>query len=504
MPAELTVVTNPDGTLSIVPNPLVGSDLPSNATFTQDGSLVLAPDTEIVQNEDGSVTIAGKKLPPGTKVQRLPDGSVVVSQQPPVTVKKNPDGSLSLGGAKLPSASKMTESGSIVLPKSSKVTHNPDGSVSIDGQLLPPGTCVQMLDDGSCLILNNCSNLNGSLLLPASCQVVFNPDGSVTIDGKKLPKGTQVQRTPDGGVLILQTVSSMPPGSKVTQNTDGSISVDGQVFPPGSQVTQNSDGSCYVLSPASQPSLPMSGSQSSSNGLALTKDTPITRGPDGSLIVDGVVMPPGSRVEMTADGSMMLISTNQSSGGGGASQSQEAVVRHQADGSLVLGTTPLPPGCVHNQDGSIALPANSRITRNQDGSVSVDGKKLPHGAQVVTNADGSLAIVTSRVPLKFAKDGSLLVGSVKLPPGTVPNPDGSFKIPANAKVIKNADGSITFDGKIFPPGTRLSISKDGSQVLTLPQAMSNSLGLSSGFVFACSSSILTTHQFYFCFSHTLI
>lgn len=450
------------------------------------------------------MTIAGKKLPPGTKVQRLPDGSVVVSQQPQVTVKKNSDGSLSLGGAKLPSAAKMTESGSIVLPKSTKVTHNPDGSVSIDGQLLPPGTCVQMLDDGSCLVLNNCSNLNGSLLLPSSCQVVINTDGSVTIDGKKLPKGTQVQRTPDGGVLILQTMSSVPPGSKVTQNADGSISVDGQVLPPGSQVTQNSDGSYCVLRPASEECvqyLPMSGSQSASNGVALPKDTPITRGPDGSLIVDGVVMPPGSRVEMSDDGSMMLISTNQSSGGGGVSQSQ---VRHSADGSLVLGTTPLPPGCVQNLDGSIALPANSRITRNQDGSVSVDGKKLPHGAQVVTNADGSLSIVTSRVSVKTGKDGSLLVGSVKLPPGTVPNPDGSFKIPANAKITKNADGSITFDGKTFPPGTKLSISKDGSQVLTLPQAMSNSLGLSSGFVFACSSSILTTHQFYFCFSHTLI
>ena len=76
-------------------------------------------------------------------------------------------------------------------------------------------------------------------------------------------------------------------------------------------------------------------------------------------------------------------------------------------------------------------------------------------------------------------------------------PGDHVTIPANAKVTKNADGSITFDGKIFPPGTRLSVSKDGRQVLTLPQAqaMSNSLGLSSGFVFACSSSILTTNNF---------
>ena len=287
----------------------------------------------------------------------------------------------------------------------------------------------------------------------------------------------------------------------MTQNSDGSISVDGQVLPPGSQVTQNSDGSYCVTSPASQASLPMPGSQSSSNGVALPKDTPIIRGPDGSLIVDGVAMPPGSRVEVAADGSMMLVSTNQSQGGGADSQSQ---VRRSADGSLVLGTSPLPPGSVHNQDGSISLPPGSRITRNQDGSVSVDGKKLPQGAQVVTNADGSLSIVTSRVTVKTGKDGSLLVGNVRLPPGTVPNPDGSFTIPANAKVTKNADGSITFDGKIFPPGTRLSVSKDGRQVLTLPQAqaMSNSLGLSSGFVFACSSSILTTTNFILFLTHT--
>ena len=433
--------------MSIVPNPLAGSDLPSNATFTKDGSLVLAPDTEIVQNQDGSLTVAGKRLPAGTKVQRLPDGSVVVSQQPPVTAKKNPDGSLSIGGAILPSSSKVTEGGSIVVPKSSKVTHNPDGSVSIDGQLLPPGTCIQMLEDGSCLVLNNCSNINGSILLPASCQVVLNQDGSVTIDGKKLPKGTQVQRTPDGGFVIVQTVSSIPPGSKVTQNPDGSISVDGHLLPHGSQVSQNSDGSYYVTSPASQ-ALPMSmsGSPSSSDGVALPQDTPIIKGPDGSLI-----------------------------------------------GPLVL-----PPGCVHNQDGSISLPPNSRITRNQDGSLSVDGHKLPLGTQVVTNADGSIAIVTSRV--KTEKDGSLLIGNVRLPSGTVVNSDGSFTIPANAKFIKNTDGSITFDGKIFPPGTRLSVSNDGSQVLTLPLTTSNSLGLSSGFVFACSSSILTTN-FIFCFSY---
>ena len=414
--------------------------------------------------------MAGKRLPAGTKVQRLPDGSVVVSQQPQVTAKKNPDGSLSIGGAKLPSSSKVTESGSIVVPKSSKVTHNPDGSVSIDGQLLPPGTCVQMLEDGTCLVLNNCSTINGSILLPASCHVVLNQDGSVTIDGKKLPKGTQVQKTPDGGFLIVQTVSSMPPGSKVTQNPDGSISVDGQVLPHGSQVTQNSDGSYCVTSPASQ-ALPMSGSGS----MVLAQDTPITKGPDGSLIVNGVVMPHGSHVEMADDGTMRLVTDNQS-------QSEVG------DLTLVL-----PPGCVHNQDGSISLPANSRITRNQDGSISVDGKKLPHGAQVVTKADGSLAIVTSRVSVKTEKDGSLLVGNVRLPSGTIPNSDGSFTIPANAKIIKNPDGSITFDGKVFPPGTRISVSKDGSQVLTLPQTMSNSLGLSSGFVFACSSSILTTN-----------
>lgn len=360
------------------------------------------------------------------------------------------------------------------MPKSSKVTHNPDGSVSIDGQLLPPGTCIQMLEDGSCLVLNNCSNINGSILLPASCHVVSNQDGSVTIDGKKLPKGTQVQRTPDGGFVIVQTVSSIPPGSKVTQNPDGSISVDGHLLPQGSQVSQNSDGSYYVTSPASQ-ALPMSMSGSpSSDGVALPQDTPIIKGPDGSLIVNGVVMPPGSRVEVAGDGSLMLVSANPS--------------QAQVGGPLVL-----PPGCVHNQDGSISLPPNSRITRNQDGTLSVDGNKLPLGTQVVTNADGSLAIVTSRVSVKTEKDGSLLVGNVRLPSGTVPNSDGSFTVPANAKFIKNPDGSITFDGKIFPPGTKLSVSNDGSHILTLPQTMSNSLGLSSGFVFACSSSILTTN-----------
>ena len=138
----------------------MGTDLPTNTTYTLDGSLVLPPGSDVVKSDDGSVTVDGKTLPPGTKVQTLPDGSIVISHQPPVSAQKNPDGSINIGGAKLPTAAQLSKNGNIVLPKSSQVTHRPDGSVSVDGQTLPPGTCVQMLEDGSYLILNNCSNVN--------------------------------------------------------------------------------------------------------------------------------------------------------------------------------------------------------------------------------------------------------------------------------------------------------------------------------------------------------
>ena len=102
------MVTNSDGSLAIVP--ASPAHLPG-AVLASDGSVSLAPDTDVVINQDGSVTVAGATLPPGTQVQRTEDGGLVVRPPAPAStslpagtlVMEAADGTRTVNGAPLPS-----------------------------------------------------------------------------------------------------------------------------------------------------------------------------------------------------------------------------------------------------------------------------------------------------------------------------------------------------------------------------------------------------------------
>ena len=494
LPPELTVVTNPDGSLSIVPNPCMGAQLPPNATITQDGSLLLPPDTDIVQNEDGSISLNGTKLPPGTEIQKLPDGSVVV-KKPTEKVKANSDGSLSIGGIQLPSGTKTTSDGNIVLPQAAKVVQNVDGTVTVDGKTLPKGTNVQQLQDGCFLIIEGSSIVNGNLLLPVSANIVVNPDGTVTIDGKKLPNGTQIQQMPDGGFMIVNSgTMTVPKGSKIVENANGTITVNGKVFPAGTNIQQNPDGSLAIISSANGQDIINNSSNSSlstisvagtplpqgsivnnSGSVSLPKDTVITRNPDGSLVIDGRVMPPGTSVEVNNDGSITLVTeTHQIVPGQSQSAPPPPPIQTSKSGHVTIGNVELPQGAQCANDGSVLLPKGTKITQNPDGTLVVNGKALPRGIVAKTNPDGTISLTASTastastpgtINVQTQSDGTLLVGSAKLPKGSAQNMDGSISLPSNCKISRNPDGTVSVDGKKLPPGTTLVTNDDGSVMI---------------------------------------
>jgi hypothetical protein len=150
-------------------------------------------------------------------------------------------------------------------------------------------------------------------------------------------------------------------------------------------------------------------------------------------------------------------------------------VKTNPDGSVSLGSVKLPPGTSPTADGSIALPKGTKVTKNADGTMCVDGAPLPPGMGARVNPDGSISLApTSSLPpppqLQTSPDGSLAVGGVKLPKGSEPSLDGSISLPKGAKVSKGKDGSVTIDGQKLPPGTTVQTNADGSLsiVSTLP------------------------------------
>ena len=505
MPPELTVVTNPDGTNSIVPNPAPGAP---GSTLVQNGSMVL-PDSDCLETKpDGSVCINGKTLPPGTQVQKLPDGSVVVSQPPP-TVDTQSDGSVCVGTAKLPPDSQITSNGNIILADHANITFKNDGSVVINGEVLPAGTNVFKLEEGGHLVIPGCSNINGDILLSQSSIIVLNPDGSISVDGNKLslPPGTQVKKLPDGGFIIINGVAnangtgngfnannsnnnlsadstisnsecvvSLPKDTVITKNADGSFVVDGKLMPSGTQVAVNSDGSVLVTQPATATpkietsqsgnvtiggvQLP-SGTKSTAEGkVLLPQGSKLTNNPDGTQLINGKMLPSGSRAQVNSDGTIsILTNVNELNG-------ENLTVRKQLDGSLCVGNTTLPKGSSQNIDGSISLPPTSKVVKNADGTVSVNGKKLPPGTELIKNPDGSMNMVinsgNSQESVKSNNDGSLSIGNVKLPKESRKNTDGSVTLPKSSNILKNKDGTISIDGTKIPPGFKLVQNQDGT------------------------------------------
>ena len=514
----------------------MGLDLPPNAAVTQDGSLVLPSNTKIKQNSDGTITMNGKKLPPGTEVEKQPDGSILI--------KKSSPAAAIFGGAQLPASATVTETGEVVLPKSSKVSQNPDGSFVIDGEKLPPGCQVEQNPDGSYVVRDRNNNLTsrppslsvngaplpqgsavtkpGSVTLPKDAVITRTSDGLIVVNGAAMPRGTTVEVNSDGSLTLntgvhqiaeatlSQTSSTgsvdiggaqLPPGTQISQdgsltlpreakltaNLDGTISIDGRVLPPGTNVRTNPDGSLSLLVDAQNQQqvsvnknsdgtlslgnikLSKGATQNADGSISLPPSTQVSTAPDGSQLVDGKKLPPGTSVVKNPDGSLSIVSSKSSK-----------TIKTNSDGSLTLGNIKLPKGSSANTDGSIRLPRGSNIVRNKDGSVTVDGAPLPAGCHCISNKDGTFSLVSLPASVKVEQDGSVSVGNIKMPAGCSPSPDGSLLLPSSVNIVARPDGTLSLNGKIFPPGTKLKVNPDGTKTLILPRSPSE-----TGFVYAC-------------------
>ena len=551
LPAEVLVITNPDGSSSIVPNPYTGLDLPPEAV-TPDGSLVLPPNTNIAQNSDGTVTVNGKKLPPGTQVEKQADGSIVI-QSSGLTCPAPAAPAVMVGGSRLPPSAQLTQAGDVVLPKTSQVKQNPDGSFVIDGQPLPPGCQVEQNVDGSYLVLTTqppflsangaplpqgwVATGPGSVTLPKDTVITRTGDGLIVANGAAMPPGTTVEVNSDGSVTLhtgghiaeaatqIETspagvvsiagtqlptgtriskdgTVSLPRSAKLTTAQDGSVCIDGKVLPPGTQTRTNPDGSLSLIpppgpSPLSNQQLSVSknpdgslslgninlargASQNLDGSISLSASTKVSRAPDGSQLVDGKKLPPGTAVVKNSDGSFSIVSSQTNPN-----------IKTSSDGTLTLANIKLPPGSSANMDGSIKVARGAKIVHNKDGSVSVDGKPLPAGYHCSSNGDGTFNITQLPSSVERGPDGSLTAGNIKLPEGSTPTPDGSILVPPSTDILTTPDGGLSLNGKTFPRGTKLKVNADGSKSLVLPRSSRPGLSPSqTGFVFACLTHLL--------------
>ena len=518
LPAELMLKTSPDGTVSLVSNPL-GGLLAAGAVHTADGRLALPDSCQVQNNMDGSVSLDGVQLPDGFTVERRPDGAVVVTAGPDVARNvNNPDslsrleteglpaglaalatthndGAITLAGdINLPSGSRVNQDGSISLQKSTKITRNSDGSVSVDGQPLPPGLALHTGPGGvlelrlsAQLPLGSTANQDGSISLPAGAAVTSGPDGALRVDGEAVPAGLTVVTAVDGSVQLVSLAAfppgrsaALPTGAAVERAADGSLTVDGVPLPAGVMVERKADGTVMLVN---QPpglstavftsqdgtitigdtNLPR-GSTNQDGYILLPKTVKITENKDGSLLIDGKKLPPGFVLRNNPDGTSSLFPT---------SVGKPMLLKTNQDGSISIGNLKLPKGSQRKVDGSLLLPKLARIIENPDGSFTIDGKEMPPELKLRKNTDGTVSLVTISPGPPFAvqtnPNGTLSVGNFSLPSEASENEDGSISLPNSVKVKENPDGTFAVDGKPLPEGLAVRRHPDGTtSLVSLP------------------------------------
>merc|ERR1719234_2999363 len=203
--------------------------------------------------------------------------------------------------------------------------------------------------------------------LPAGTKVQAGADGRVTLGGAKLPQGATVINNPDGSKSIS---GNLAVGAKVERNPDGTYSVDGSKLPPSVTVVKNSDGTLSLVStpgcdPLSNTKLPKNAVTNADGSTSIASGSIIKENPDGTVTVDGVVLPPGTAVKKLADGSSVLFQSP-------------------------LASTKLPGSAKVNSDGTATIAAGATVKENADGTVVVDGVVLPKGTGVKKMPDGSM------------------------------------------------------------------------------------------------------------------
>ena len=116
--------------------------LPKGAYADVDGSITLPQGSNVWTYPDGTITLNGTALPPGTKMRTTYDGShsVVSAVTQQLNIKANRDGTISLGFVELPKGAYANFDGTITLPPNSNVVTFPDGTITVNGTALPLGT----------------------------------------------------------------------------------------------------------------------------------------------------------------------------------------------------------------------------------------------------------------------------------------------------------------------------------------------------------------------------
>ena len=382
LPPSVTVLRNSDGSMSIVStsgaDPLANTKLPKNSVTNADGSTSIAAGSVIQENPDGTVTVDGVPLPPGTAVKKLSDGSAVLFQSP-------------LASTKLPGSAKVNSDGTATINASAIVKENADGTIVVDGVLLPKGTGVKKMPDGSMVTFEKpkLKKVPGKATTP---QMKTNTDGSVSLGNVKLPAGTTSGK--DGSI-------SLPTGTSVTRSADGTVMVDGKPLPAGIGAKVNPDGSVSLAPTTTLPPVPKvqtspdgslsvgsvklpQGSKPNVDGsIALPAGSRVSKSKDGSVTIDGQKLPPGTTVKTNADGSMSLVS----------SLPPTPNVTTNLDGSLKFGDVSLPKTAKPSFDGSVTLEKGTAVVRGNNGRITLDGQELPAGTELRTNPDGSLSIL---------------------------------------------------------------------------------------------------------------
>ena len=308
--------------------------------------------------------------------------------------------------------------------------------------------------------------------------VIKNLDGTMSVVSTSVSNPLAKTKLPKTSVTNADGSTSLAKGTEVKENPDGTVTVDGVVLPTGTGLKKLPDGSYVIFTmPKLKPldksvKLPKSAVTNLDGTTVLKVGTVVKENQDGTIVVDGVLMPKGTGIRKMPDGSMVLYSMPTLRK---VAPKPMPAIKTNLDGTVSLGNVKLPPGVKPGPDGALALPKEAKVTKNPDGTVSVDGKPLPPGIGTKVNPDGtiSLAPATSLpppLPLQTSPDGSITVGGVKMPPGVQPNLDGSIGLPKGAKVSKSKDGSVTIDGQKLPPGTSIQTNANGSMsiVSSLP------------------------------------
>merc|ERR1719507_2578688 len=264
---------------------------------------------------------------------------------------------------------------------------------------------------------------------------------------------------------LFHPLGNLAVGAKVERNPDGTYSVDGSPMPPSVTVIKNSDGTLSLVSssgsdPLAKTKLPENAVTNADGSTSIAAGSIIKEHSDGTLTVDGVLLPPGIAVKKLPDGSSVLFQSP-------------------------LASTKLPASAKVNSDGTATIAAGANVKENADGTVVVDGVVLPKGTGVKKMPDGSMVTyekpklkqISGKAPtpkVKTNTDGSVSLGNVKLPAGSSSGADGSISLPKGTSVTRSADGTVMVDGKPLPAGIGAKVSPDGSVSLastaTLPPA----------------------------------